>query len=191
MTNKIYHTHHIIPKHMGGTDDPTNLISVTVEEHAEAHRLLYEKYGSKFDHIAYLVLSKQIGHEEANYLKLLGPKNWTVDGKERLREAAKLRKGDKNPFYGKKHTEETKQLQRQNCKNEWIKGIDPALLPYTKSYIITYPTGETKKVAGLKVIAEEFKVSIENVHATIKRIKNGKIPKRGAFANVVIKEISE
>lgn len=29
------HKHHIIPKHMGGT----------IEEHAEAHRQLYEKYG--------------------------------------------------------------------------------------------------------------------------------------------------
>ena len=27
----IYHKHHIIPKHMGGTDDPSNLITVTEE----------------------------------------------------------------------------------------------------------------------------------------------------------------
>ena len=29
----LYHKHHIIPKHMGGTDDPSN--KLTVEEHAE------------------------------------------------------------------------------------------------------------------------------------------------------------
>lgn len=100
---------------------------------------------------------------------------------------------EKNPFFNKHHNESTKQLLRllNSGDNSWIKGINPALLPYTKSYMIIYPTGETKKVAGLKAIAEEFKVSIENVHATIKRIKNGKIPKRGAFANIVIKEINE
>ena len=38
----IYHKHHIIPKHMGGTDDPSNLIELTIEEHAEAHRKLFE-----------------------------------------------------------------------------------------------------------------------------------------------------
>lgn len=39
------HKHHIIPRHMGGTDDPSNLVELTVEKHAEAHRQLYEQYG--------------------------------------------------------------------------------------------------------------------------------------------------
>jgi predicted molibdopterin-dependent oxidoreductase YjgC len=30
------HKHHIIPKHMGGTDDESNIIELTIEEHAEA-----------------------------------------------------------------------------------------------------------------------------------------------------------
>jgi hypothetical protein len=29
---------------MGGTNDPSNLVELTVSEHAEAHRLLWEKY---------------------------------------------------------------------------------------------------------------------------------------------------
>ena len=33
--------HYIVPKHMGGTDDPDNIVELTVEEHAEAHRKLY------------------------------------------------------------------------------------------------------------------------------------------------------
>jgi hypothetical protein len=38
------HKHHIIPRHAGGTDDPSNLVELSIEEHAEAHRVLYEKY---------------------------------------------------------------------------------------------------------------------------------------------------
>lgn len=176
---------------MGGDDSPENLISLTIEEHAEAHRQLYEMYGSKFDHIAYLVLSKQIGIEEANYMKLLGPKNWTEEGLNNLRDAARKRVGEKNGFFGRTHTEKTKAILREKLSgvNNWIKDIDPSLLPYTKNYTIQYPTGEIKKVAGLKVIAEEFKVSISNVHATIRRMDQGKIPKRGVFANIVIREI--
>jgi len=49
---------------MGGTDDPSNLVSLTVEEHAEAHRKLYEKYGLTEDYLAWQGLSKQIGKEE-------------------------------------------------------------------------------------------------------------------------------
>lgn len=58
------HKHHIIPKHMGGTDDKENLIELTIEEHAEAHRQLYEKYGKWQDRLAWRALSGQIGKEE-------------------------------------------------------------------------------------------------------------------------------
>jgi hypothetical protein len=58
------HKHHIIPKHMGGSDDPENLIELTTEEHAEAHRILYEQYGRWQDYYAWKGLSGQIGREE-------------------------------------------------------------------------------------------------------------------------------
>ena len=32
----IYHNHHIIPKRIGGTNDPSNLIRLSIQEHAEA-----------------------------------------------------------------------------------------------------------------------------------------------------------
>jgi hypothetical protein len=58
------HKHHIIPKHMGGTDDTENLIELTIEEHADAHRILFEKYGKIEDYWAWKGLSGQIGKEE-------------------------------------------------------------------------------------------------------------------------------
>jgi hypothetical protein len=191
MEEQVYHMHHIVPKHMGGSDDPSNLIKLTVEEHAEAHRKLYEDHGNKYDYIAYMALSKQIGFEEATYMKLLGPKNWTKEGKEKLRKLAKQRTGKKNGFYGKKHTEETNQKNREahSGENNWITGIDPAELPYTKQYTIHYTDGTKKTVNGLKVIAEEFNVSIANTHNTIKRMKEGKIPSRGVFSGILIEEV--
>ena len=61
----LKHKHHIIPKHMGGSDDPSNLVELTVEEHAEAHRKLYEQHGHWQDKIAYDMLSGQIGLDDA------------------------------------------------------------------------------------------------------------------------------
>ena len=49
---------------MGGTDDSSNLVELTVEDHAEAHKVLFEKYGNEYDRIAYLGLGGQIGKEE-------------------------------------------------------------------------------------------------------------------------------
>jgi hypothetical protein len=69
INNYMKHLHHIIPKHMGGTDDPTNLIELTVEEHAEAHRLLYEQHGNWQDYCAWQALSGRIGQEEILRMK--------------------------------------------------------------------------------------------------------------------------
>lgn len=186
----LYHKHHIIPRHMGGTDDPSNIVELTIAEHAEAHRKLYEQYGSKFDYIAYMALSNQIGKEEANYLKMLGPKNWTFEGKNTLRENAKKRKGEKNPFYGKKHSDATRRALRDRQLNKsWIKGIDPSELSYTTYYEIIYPNGATKRVAGLKSIAEEFNVSIANTHATINRMSKGILPTKSVFKGHLIRKL--
>ncbi len=64
----VFHRHHIIPRHAGGTDDPSNIERVTVAEHADRHRLLYEEHGRWQDRVAWLTLSGQIGFEEANLL---------------------------------------------------------------------------------------------------------------------------
>ena len=57
---KETHTHHIIPRHAGGTDDPSNLIELTVNEHAEAHRQLFLKFGRWEDELAWKALSGQV-----------------------------------------------------------------------------------------------------------------------------------
>lgn len=59
------HVHHILPKHMGGTDEPENLIACTIEEHANFHKELWEAHGHEWDRIAWLALSGQISVSEA------------------------------------------------------------------------------------------------------------------------------
>lgn len=49
---------------MGGTDDPKNIVELTAQEHAEEHRILYEKYGKQEDYVAWKGLEKQIGKED-------------------------------------------------------------------------------------------------------------------------------
>jgi hypothetical protein len=60
----LKHKHHIIPKHAGGSDDPSNIIELTIEEHAEAHKILYEKYGRKQDWLAWQGLLGLMTKEE-------------------------------------------------------------------------------------------------------------------------------
>lgn len=58
------HKHHIIPKHMGGSDDPSNLIELSIQEHADAHKLLWEEHGKIEDKIAWECLSGRTLTEE-------------------------------------------------------------------------------------------------------------------------------
>ena len=63
-----YHTHHLVPTHAGGTDDPSNLVKVNVAMHAFMHRLRYIEIGDLWDKIAYESLSGLITHAEAAHL---------------------------------------------------------------------------------------------------------------------------
>lgn len=60
---------------MGGSNDPSNLIELSVEEHAEAHRKLYEELGNWQDLIAWKTLSGQINSDDAR--KLASIVTWT------------------------------------------------------------------------------------------------------------------
>ena len=80
------HKHHIIPKHMGGSDDPSNLVEVSVDKHAELHFALYLEHGKLEDYLAAKSLSNQLD-DDAFYAKsVLGGKKSTNAGKSKSQE---------------------------------------------------------------------------------------------------------
>ena len=130
MSSHIYHYHHIIPKHAGGTDESSNLIKLTIEEHAEAHKKLWEKYNRWQDKIAFMSLSGMIGKEEIihqiNVLANIGNKNalgkkWSEETKEKFKSKRRM---VKQPI-GFRHSEETKnklRILRYNQDSSKLKG---------------------------------------------------------------------
>lgn len=49
--------HHIQPKHSNGSDNSWNLIFLSISEHAEAHKLLYECYQNYYDYSAWCLMT--------------------------------------------------------------------------------------------------------------------------------------
>lgn len=99
------------------------------------------------------------------------------------------RSGKNNPFYGKKHSNETITKLQNNIP--WTKNAKPEDMAYTKCYEITYADETTKIVYGLKIIAEEFNSSIANVAYTIERMKKKSYPtRRSRFYGIKIREIN-
>lgn len=148
----IYHRHHITPKHMGGTDDPSNIVIVTIEEHANLHKQLWEDLHCWQDFVAWKMLSGQITKAEA--IKLAqseGAKN------------RKKRFGKDNHFYGKKHKDEIKR-QISNKK----KGTEPPNKGkfgennnQSKIWEITDPEGNIFIIKGLVEFCRQNKLAYQ------------------------------
>lgn len=120
------HKHHIIPRHAGGTDEPSNLVELTVKQHAEEHKKLYDLYGKYEDKIAWLGLSSQIGKEDIRLeTSRLGGKNNKDKPKtsEHARKVKDANSGKEQKGGVKEHTTATKKIiseamvGNQNSKN--------------------------------------------------------------------------
>jgi hypothetical protein len=133
---------------MGGTDSPDNLVKLTIEEHAEAHRILYEKYGNEYDRIAWLGLSKAIDSKDIDYLtqveggkyvQRMNPNLPSIGGKalwskpgmreyliEKRKEQSRL---GKNPMQGKKQN----RASCIKCKKELAVNVIPRHHRYCKT----------------------------------------------------------
>ena len=131
MSTTIYHTHHIIPRHAGGTNHPDNLVRLTTEEHAEAHRLLYEEYGRWEDKLAWQGLSGRIGKEEIIRQKTINARKGTKHSEETKLKMSNTRKGKSIHPNGRVFNDEWKQnisnsLKDRTFTDEWKQKISKA-----------------------------------------------------------------
>jgi hypothetical protein len=119
------HKHHIIPRHIGGTDDPSNIAHLTPEEHADAHKKLWEQYERWQDYCAWQGLAKLSTNKE-HYSLVMTEKNkasWK-DPKVRAKRIAAIKKARGHDTRG--------------CK----------------TYKVTMPTGKTKTITSLKAFCK-------------------------------------
>ena len=125
------HRPHVIPRPAGGGDEDENIEYLTREEHAAAHRDLYEKHGRDQDRRAYLLLE--------NYGDLNSPelKQWRKENNSNAALAAHKVKLD-NGFYDKlgklnserlkgttneEHSKKLKETFKANPMYWWNNGV--------------------------------------------------------------------
>jgi hypothetical protein len=128
-------THHIIPRSLGGDDSIDNLVKLTAREHYICHLLLVKMTYGNFYHkmlYAYTIMS---GRDLYNSKKYQFFKEEYTKVNSMLRSGigngmyGADRKGEKNTFFGKKHTDESKQKI-----SEKKTGVKISRQPFTESH---------------------------------------------------------
>ena len=163
------HLHHIVPKHAGGTNDSSNLVELTVEEHAEAHRLLWEQYGRWQDKIAWKTLSGQISIQEAReeMLKFDNP----MHKPEVIQKMSGENHWSKKP--GKIHNWITNNpmcnpdtIKKMSGENHWSKR--PGKIHNAK---VNHPKGSSKKISVNDTIFDSIREASKQLNLSIRKIK--------------------
>jgi hypothetical protein len=173
---EIFHIHHIVPKYMGGTDEPNNLVKLPLWAHAEVHRRLFEVYGNIEDDIASRMLSgKTEGVEELrielakrNFQKWLKEKPEEVEKwKEKQRSARKDKPSILPPEHYQKQAEKFRGIPRsQEVKDKISKAKKGKFVPQPyqmKTYEVVKPNGEVLIVKGLNEFCKKEGIDASNL----------------------------
>lgn len=181
---------------MGGSNDPTNIVELTIEEHAKAHKDLYEKYHNWQDHLAWRCLNAQIDKEEIQKIKsyrggLLTPKKkiakYDADGNllqiyNSVKEAA-----EKNNIWTERISEVANKTNKKNSYKgyryhffedtppekieKYINGNSKGVNMYDKNGIFL------KSFNSLTEASKEMNVKVQNIGACA----SGKIKSCGGY----------
>lgn len=135
---QYFENHHITPISLGRVDKKENLVLLTAREHFICHKLLVEIYPNN-NKLIYALwgMSTQVapnqlrdykvnnrGYERLRIIvsEIVSKKQkGKIPPKEKNEKQRQFMLSDKNPFRGKSHTEETKQIDRE--KNSGSKGF--------------------------------------------------------------------
>lgn len=115
--------HHILPRSMGGSDDKTNLVHLTTEQHYEAHYLLWKAYGNQQMSCAFhLMTSNRADRRQLTVDELVQLREDYRNSKKEYwkmlpEEKKEQHRKNSNPWANK--TLEEKEVYKQKC-NSWI-----------------------------------------------------------------------
>lgn len=114
---------------MGGSNDPTNIIEITIKEHAEKHKELWEKYNKKEDYIAWKCLSGKFEECEKERVELskLGFKKFLKNKKKKKIWIDKIKKKRKEQIITNEHKRKISNSLIELYKNGKRKYVKPSI----------------------------------------------------------------
>jgi hypothetical protein len=173
------HKHHIHYKSQGGSDDPSNLVELDFIEHARLHALDFISGGPQFDcrHEGWPYLDEDLREKvkkemgRRTTLRNLTDNPIHKEGAiEKMRQNQPSVTGERNPFYGKKHTPEAlAKIRAARKKNN----------PQRRSLpiILVHPDGTEEWFPSAMEACKKHNLSKGNLCGVV----NGKVPHTKGF----------
>jgi 5-methylcytosine-specific restriction endonuclease McrA len=114
--------HHIIPKCMGGSDEKTNIVAITPEEHYIAHQLLVKMYPDNIKlvyaaNMMCVISEDHGGHRNNKLYGWLRKRMSNVKLGSKLSDEVKIKIG--NSRRGQPHKQEAKDKMKDAIANRW------------------------------------------------------------------------
>jgi len=116
---EVFEKHHLVPKSLGGSNDPENILRIPARWHYHLHFCLWKCFSGKMG-IAFSNMTYTRGFQEK-----LNAKQYELMQKDFHDYMSEINIGEKNPFYGKTHNEEVRKKISENIKQAYID--DPLL----------------------------------------------------------------
>ena len=145
----VWHKHHIVPKHAGGTDEPSNLLKCNIAMHTFMHEQRYKELGDEYDKIAAQTLRGQIGKSEAaNLARSEGHKRFLSKPESRdiLRDS-----------------QSKSVAKRIENGTGFQQSIDAMTEVKCKNWKLTSPTGDEALIRNLSLFCRENGLIRENL----------------------------
>jgi len=182
------HTHHIIPKHIGGTDDSNNLIELTIEEHAQAHFNLWKKFECIEDKIAWECLSgRKLSEEERIILSKSGFEKFLLDENKVIKWKNKI----SNTLTGKTQSEETRIKRSNSLKLAYKEGRKKVIINPNDARKRYYENNISQLMAEGRKNSEKWKQSVTSEEYKIKKTLADPRSKKVSVNGVIYNSIRE
>lgn len=154
-------SHHIIPKCMGGKDTKDNLVSLTSREHYLCHWLLWKIYKTpNLAHAFWKMMSVGPGQK----------RKYTSHAYKAAKDAhiseMKTHRGSKNHFYGKSHTQQTKELLSKKAlsrESPWAKRSEESRQKYLDAVSRPKSIEHKAKIGRQGLIMLKNKITLETI----------------------------
>jgi len=154
-------SHHIVPRSLGGSDEPDNLVNLTAREHFVCHWLLVKMTTGQDHHkmLNALRMMRAEKHGQERYNTKITARVYESIKQEYAELQSKQFTGTGNGFYGKTHTEEARKRiseankgrvqpldEKEKQKAAWAKRKEQGI--ERKPYSNEYKEERSKKYSG-------------------------------------------